>query len=634
MTIRRIASFGFVGLLIVTTLARSTASAQRVNLNVSPRRATIADSFQIRVTISGSTGGIQQPEVKEDGFQVVKNSTSSQIQLRGGRRSRTTTFDYTARPTRTGTISIAPVAITINGKSYSSRPATIEITPVQKRDDFIAEVTASREKLYVGEKVTLTLKIFVRKLKGRYAKVVPFPQQDGTWPRLEIPWFDTSDGFVAGDFNAYAQTLRPKERGPGFPINDYVASGFFNRSPYRFQLAQSNIRRTDSAGVSHPYFVFKLNKTLQADQVGTYEVEPVTARGVVFKDRPNAREPRAENFVTGSNSVRIVIAEPSQKDRPEFYTGAIGNFTISARLPSGQSEIWIGEPLTLELSIQGDGKLEPIGPVSLEAQSKIADVFRIHDEPTIGDIDPALRTKTFVYGVRPKREGFDAVPPIQFAYFDPKAERYVTITTQSIPVTVRKGRTVTSDDVTSFDGKNLVRRHKRLKAAVYPNYTLPDALEPQSHRQSLGGLWGHLGIVLAAPIAYVALLLFRLRRERLDRDPSIIRSRDAGRRARSTLRDATATLDAGHHEDALKGISRALTGFVADRLRMPADAMTPEECLRALRERGVDSEMLGGLKDIFETCEQARYASGAADSTTQLKGTAESALNSLEKVLR
>ena len=74
-------------------------------------------------------------------------------------------------------------------------------------------------------------------------------------------------------------------------------------------------------------------------------------------------------------------------------------------------------------------------------------------------------SRTFVYRIRPTRAGDVVLPPVSIAAFDPELARYITKTTQGIPIKVVA--------VAAFNTKAL-------------DYTAPDADRARTSGHGLG----------------------------------------------------------------------------------------------------------------------------------------------------
>ena len=623
-----------LGMSFTLLFAVPAWAAVSVEVKANPENLTIADNFELTVTVRGTRKIIGKPIIQGGGFTILNISSSQHYQDFHGRKSASIVFTHIVKPTRTGTLNIPAVSIKVGNRTYKSRKGvSIQVVDIPRRDDFFMEVTSSKQKLFPEQELIVTLKIYAERLTGRYANQDPFISSGGTWPKLEIPWFEQMEGFNTRELSHFASHFNPSRNGPGFLVNNLTTGVFRDEVRFSFPRSSKRLKGIDDSMKS--YYVYTMRKKFQAVKSGNYVFQPITARGILFKSRGTGSNqssaPKPEKIVVQSKALPITILELPRENRPPTFTGGIGEFSITSRLTNKKEEIWVGEPLTLQLIIRGKGRLESIGPPSLKSQKNIAESFRIHDEPQIGDIDITKGTKIFVYGIRPKNADIESIPSIQFSYFDLKKEEYVTAETDPIPINVQEGKSIGSSDITSYGESPVLRRYQTIRSAIYPIYNKPDALIPEKPPARIS--WVHIAFVAGSPMAYLLLLLVTLRRRRLDRDPRILRSRDAFRNAKSTLVEALSTENQGKKELAYPFISRALTGFIADRLYLPAMGLTPEESLQALAQKKISSELHTDVKELFEICELARYGSSDKDQTSlaSLKDRAENLLKRLDK---
>ena len=99
----------------------------------------------------------------------------------------------------------------------------------------------------------------------------------------------------------------------------------------------------------------------------------------------------------------FVVAEPAQvlvkavptEQRPATYTGAVGVFGFKASLSTPTCKV--GEPVSLTLTLQGQGLLDVAAAPDLESMGALRNSFRVYPptESTVGD------ERVFSYAVRP-----------------------------------------------------------------------------------------------------------------------------------------------------------------------------------------------------------------------------------------
>jgi len=602
----------FFAALCASALAARPAGAEvRVRMGANTAEVSIASKFQVTVVIEGAEGEVEAPELRGDGFKVlnVSQRSSPAFSFNVGRRSlqSSLTFAYVLQPTRAGTIQILPVTVKVGGEAFQSTSGVkVEVQPIEPQDHLVLEITGPEKgQVYLDQEFTVTLKVFARRLSGRYADLDPFPSEGATWPRLYVPWFEAQEGFATEDFQKYANRLLSQGRGnSGFPINDLSRQDFFDRVPFRFKLTRSETKRVASDGREYSYFVYEIQKKFRAEKPGKFLFGAVLAKGHLGVDRPGG--PEVIELIAQSEPLEVTVKSPPAEGRPPFFTGAIGRWTISAQVKP--TKVVVGEPLTVSLTVSGDGLLENVGPPPLASQEGFAELFRIHDEPKTGVADAEQRSKVFTYGVRAKSSRVKALPPIAFAYFDPKEEKYVTVKTEPLPLEVQEGK---SSGGEYFD---LTRRGSEksevqvIAQTLYPIYEKPDALVAAAPPARFTGL--QAAVLFAPPLAALLGLGLLTRHRRLRADPSLLRARRAHRRAGESVRAAEAALEAGKGQEVHAALARAVALLIGDRLSIPPAGMTAADAASVLRAALVPEELVREALEVFERADQARYAAG------------------------
>ena len=360
----------------------------------------------------------------------------------------------------------------------------------------------------------------------------PRPERREAWPDLTIPWLKGVKGIEAVDYNNYLNGLlsTSSEGGEGFTINGLTVevpsrfSLFPRQRTATFRLPRREVRRKGPDGIERDYFAYTLEPRFRAKEYGEYRFGPVVAKGYILYETKDAYEPR--KVYTVSNPIVLRVVPPPEEGRPVSFSGAIGRFTVSAK--ASPVNVHVGDPIMLELLVKGTGELTRIGPVKLSAQ-KAFEKFKVYDEPTAGEKDGG---KVFVYRIRAKEESLTEIPPIEFSYFDPEKEKYVTVRTDPIPITVKAGKVLSPEKIvqateTAPKGQKLEETGRGIRA----DYDDLDALEPQTpFRVSTV----HLAVFLGLPPFLFSLLAGFLawRRSALS-DPARRRARGAAPRARA-----------------------------------------------------------------------------------------------------
>lgn len=199
--------------------------------------------------------------------------------------------------------------------------------------------------------------------------------------------------------------------------------------------------------------VSEIHVPLEARTPGSHTIAPAMLTARVADE--NAREPRGSLFgrsrptrleTFSTDAVRVQIRPLPQEGKPDNFSGLVGRFTLRAR-PSAR-ELALGDSLTLEVRLVGDGRVTSLSLPPLES-----DDFQVYDDSP--DFNAAVIDGQYQAGavfrraVVPTREGELTLPPIELSVFDPDAERYVSLRTDPIRVTVLPGEEG-AGEVTSY----------------------------------------------------------------------------------------------------------------------------------------------------------------------------------------
>ena len=135
-----------------------------------------------------------------------------------------------------------------------------------------------------------------------------------------------------------------------------------------------------------------------------------------------------------------------EEGRPDNYIGAIGRFRFGAELAPLKAKT--GDPMTLTLTLSGQGALDNAAAPDLSKIPEVAENFKIYEatEQTKGD------QRQFTYSVRPLKEGIHEFPAVSVSYFDMDQEKYVTLASAPIAIDVEKADQLAGRDIVGTSG--------------------------------------------------------------------------------------------------------------------------------------------------------------------------------------
>ncbi len=141
-----------------------------------------------------------------------------------------------------------------------------------------------------------------------------------------------------------------------------------------------------------------------------------------------------ERIILKSDSLKVNVLDVPEKNKPESFDGAVGNFSMQASLLN--KTIAANDYATLRVVIKGKGNLPmitaptvhwPNGVDSFDA--KLSEEIDKHNAPISG-------TKTFDIPFAVSKTGLFTIPKINFTYFDEQTKTYHTLSSDSLQLNV------------------------------------------------------------------------------------------------------------------------------------------------------------------------------------------------------
>ena len=151
----------------------------------------------------------------------------------------------------------------------------------------------------------------------------------------------------------------------------------------------------------------------------------------------------------------IVTVKSLPANKPENFTGAVGNFDIEAHLD--QKEVFLNGQGKLIVTINGDGNFIQFGQPVINWLRGIEPF-----EPTVIDklnksTSPIKGKRTYEFGFAVDSTGNYSLEPVSFSFFDLKTASFKQLTTDSLQFTVVKAdRRVAIDAIKESAGKPYV----------------------------------------------------------------------------------------------------------------------------------------------------------------------------------
>ncbi|MBN2476267.1 MAG: BatD family protein [Pirellulales bacterium] len=605
---------------LVLLLAAPLAGAEpepEVLVELSRDRVYQGESVLYRVTLNH----VENPSPPElagfDDFEVTpageRSLDSRQVFIINGRRTETIrrgrAYDYQLTPRKAGLLQIpAPIA-RIGGQVLRGRQLSLEVIAPEDQDVVRLEITSDRPSVYPMQPFTVTLTIFVKELPGAASQQEPVAVQR-TPPAVTIPWGNDEslpDGLEPTV--GWRQWLGPLQSGrAGFSINnlqrDSVFSLFEERSLLAFRPEPKRVQRLDPSGNQVGYWQYRFERTFVGKRAGRYRFGPVSLKGTFATGLGSGGELAGEGIYAVAQAIDVDVRDVPEAGRPASYIGAVGRFRLEAELTPKQAKV--GDPLTLTLTLIGQGTLEAAVAPDLANLPEIADRFRVYEATE----ETRNNGRRFTYSLRPEQDGIEEFPSVPVAYFDVEAERFVTLRTDPIPIRVTRAEHLSEQQIVSTprNGSGASRELDVRREGIYVvNVADPAAVHDQSIRPGcwLLGLGG-----LAGLYAVVAVIIVQARRLRGDK--ALLRRRNAAAKARRRMREALHGRAGGPMRHQADRMQAALVRLVADVADAPEAGLTAKDACRLLDDFGVEKDLVARADSFLQTCDAVQYGASPA----------------------
>lgn len=332
---------------------------------------------------------------------------------------------------------------------------------------------------------------------------------------------------------------------------------------------------------------------------GTIVIEPAT---LLIPGNPSYA---GEVLRTDSLTLNV-SALPAPPDSGSF-DGAVGQFTMEPTVD--RQEVHLGEPVTLHLTIRGDGNVEQL-PAPQLAESDVWHVFKnpsaYQDEASDGVL---TGQKTFEWLLTAVEPGAHALPEVTFTYFEPSSQSYRSISSLAIPVAV------------------LPSEREAAATPVLLPTAEPLPLKPLPASLVVGrsdaNWWWWLLWILPPLAALGAWLEMRRRQERQ-------RNADAYQRSEALKRALGMLAQAGRSNQPYRIVREALLTYFADKMNMSSHTLSYLDIENALRQRGLETEPGSAVAAYLEQIDRALYAPGETPQNPEMIQEAARILEALD----
>ena len=355
---------------------KTTPPVVNVAAVVKPRHIQFGEKARLELTISGDTfiKHIKAPQFNFlPAFLAVPLHSETVPQLKSDKIAVSMAWVYELIPQTIGDFALSDIRFDYQDNLYFANPGSIRVSGTDTYQETLTggihqvEAKVNTAKPYLNAPLTYTF---------RYRYTTVLPTRESPTPRLP-----TFPDFLVEKLPTLAPFTQ-QIRGKTFWVEEHVRKLYPQRTG-RIVLAPTELILPLRQG----------RKTLKTAPL-TLTVQPLPEIG-----------------------------------KPLHFSGAIGEYQISAQLERGWVEV--GSALTLVVRVSGRGNMQTVTPPKLPTMVGV-----VVNGPNLSQ-DSTPTSRAYAYTLIPAQTGTLRIPSIQYPYFDPSRAVYATTQTAPIPLSVR-----------------------------------------------------------------------------------------------------------------------------------------------------------------------------------------------------
>ncbi|MFT4673489.1 MAG: hypothetical protein ACJAYD_000938 [Patiriisocius sp.] len=555
-----------VVLFAITSQAQVTfiakASSKKLGLNE-----------RVRVDFVMNADGDDFNPPNFDGFRVVggPNQSISNSYI-NRKRTYSKTYSYFLSPLKQGNARVGEASIRVSGQTYKTNPITLQVTAAVKtpsngegiNPEIVAEdnvhlvAEVSNATPYLNERITIVYKLYV-------SNNVSITSQ---WREINSPRY----------------------------------ADFWSKN---IDSQKLNVFEEKYKGEDYRYVVLKTT-VLYPQKTGNLDIEPLTLDvpiDVPGKKRNifgRTRSTRVNKTISAGG--RSITVKPLPiVGKPDTFTGAVGDFKFN--LQTNKNTLDTNQAFELKATVSGSGNLNTLTLPSLKAPSTLEVYAPERTENLRTRASGISGSISETYIVIPQYKGSYPIRPITFSYFNPATERYQSIASSDIIITVANGsaaNTGEQDSGTETQLQELVIpearfRYLKLKADLIAIKKAP------FFKSSL--FWS----LLAGPLLCIPFfILIGKKRNAMRADVHGNKLRKANKMARKYLAEAKKN----RHDKVIfyEALERSLHNYLKARLALETAEMSKEHISAVLLGRKAQAASVLDFERLLKRCEFARYS--------------------------
>lgn len=569
-TVQQALTLAFIAFLPATVFSQDNVSFEAY---VNTKQVVKNSYFDLSFTLKNADGTSFRPPSFDNFIIASGPSRAVSTTIINGQVTKEMSYKYVLQPSQVGRFQIGSASMKVNGRLMKTSPITIEVVEGRSNlsDTDNGEVFIKAEpsvtEAWIGQQIVLDYKLYTTINIERYNVV------------------DESD---------YA--------------------GFFAKDIKRYNARQV---KEEVNGVEYVTKVLR-RIALFPQQTGTLTIEPMTLQlGVSDGTGPTS------SFFLKRIPVRTepidITVRSLPKGAPETFTGAVGKYRFDTQI--NRSTITTDDALSIKVTMAGNGDVKRVQAPTLD----VPENFEIYDpkilEESTYEMSGELTGKKIVeFLMVPKQKGRYEIQPT-FSYFDTDSAKYVALEAPLYEINVRQG--------TQKKTQPLIPQEEEVTVKDIRFIKLETTLHQKDHQFFGSNLYWALSIF---PLLLLggAFVLKRIQQQKSRIDPLLLKSRRARQVALKRLGTAEKYKKENNSRAFYDEISKAMLGYVCDKLKIPVSELTKDNVQGKLRTLEVEESRIEKFLQIIKTTEMALFA--GMDNSAAMNETYENTLELLANI--
>jgi hypothetical protein len=540
---------------------------------VDKKEVPLNESFIYSITLSGDGTKLPEHQISNlTDFTRFGTSTSQSMSVINGKTSVSVTYKYTLGPKRIGKFTIPPAKITYNGKTYLTEPIDIEVTSAQSAQSLPYSNTNSLNGKRQNERANQSNPPGKAFVKASVNKKTIYENEKLIYKFS----FYTNVDLVSN----------PEYFPPSF-------TGFWNdgsKPKNRFEIID---------GIN--YRVDEIETVLYPIELGLKTIQPAKIKIAIMDfSSPDDMDDffslfsnmgRGQNKILETKPIDIEVVPLPKTNRPVDFSGAIGDFKISASLDKKQAQT--SDPITLAVTVKGNGNMKSVTGVKFDSYEG----FKKYETIVSNDSENVKEFKTIFI---PLASGSQEIPAVSISFFNPVKRKYETIKTfaQKVEVT---GETVSVSHFENISSSDSVVIRQDIK-----------------YNKQINDINLNKGYLLKNPrfylifVPFIVLLLFSIcykiyKNKYFNNgiNPKKIHLRDIWK----LIEESEIEIAKNNYKQALDFANRAFTEFLEYQIKKDSQSLSKNIIIEEFKKLKLNNEMADKILKIFEEFNFYKYSS-------------------------